>query len=116
MCVEKCPDKSFSGYALANTGQNTKALRMMKPYCDPFVSGASDFDRKDAVKLIKDGICPAWVLASNPVLGRCMPAADPLNDNSRSNNPRGVTSSKFKTASTFFMSYFQSKNKEIEGN
>ena len=109
VCVEKCPDVSFSGYALAKSGKNTKALRAMKPYCDPYVSGSPDWSRRDALGLVKDGICPAWVLASAPVLGRCMPTADQFQNNSM--NPRTVTLSGFKTTSIALLNLFRSKNK-----
>ena len=110
--MQKCPDVSFSGYALAKSGKNTKALRAMKPYCDPYVSGSPDWSRRDALGLVKDGICPAWVLASAPVLGRCMPIADQLQSKKQQNlNPRTVTLSGFKTTSIALLNLFRSKNK-----
>ena len=112
--MEKCPDVSFSGYALAKSGQNTRALREMKPFCDPYVSGAPDWRRRDALTLVKDGICPAWVLASAPVLGRCMPIADKLPQNKQENlNARTVTLSGFKTTSIAFLNLFRSKKEPI---
>ena len=111
MCVEKCPDTSFSGYALATSGQNEEAKRLMKPYCDPYVSGSSVWDSKSASSLIREGHCPAWVLASKPVLGRCMPAADPLHqDTSKGNTAR--PSSQFRTVSTLYTSYFKARYKQ----
>ena len=111
VCVEKCPDTSFSGYALATSGQNEEAKRLMKPYCDPYVSGSSVWDSKSASSLIREGHCPAWVLASKPVLGRCMPAADPLHqDTSKGNTAR--PSSQFRTVSTLYTSYFKARYKQ----
>ena len=108
--MEKCPDTSFSGYAMATSGQNDAAKDMMKPYCDPYVTGSSIWDSKKALDLIKEGHCPAWVLASKPVLGRCMPAADPLHqDASKGNTVQ--PSSQFKTVSTLYTSYFKAKYK-----
>lgn len=97
VCVEKCPETSFSAYAVAKTGQNAEALRRMRPFCDPYVSGASDWNRKDAIKLIKEGVCPAWVLASTPVLGRCIPASNQLKDNIQRSSPRILTSQNIRT-------------------
>ena len=109
--MEKCPDTSFSGYAMATSGQNDAAKDMMKPYCDPYVTGSSIWDSKKALDLIKEGHCPAWVLASKPVLGRCMPAADPLHqDTSKGNTVK--PSSQFKTVSTLYTSYFKAKYKQ----
>ena len=76
------------------------------------MSGAPDWRRRDALALVKDGICPAWVLASAPVLGRCMPIADQLQSNTQQNlNPRTVTLSGFKTTSIALLNLFRSKNK-----
>ena len=55
----------------------------MRPFCDPYVSSASDWNSKNALTLIRKGDCPAWVLSSKPVLGRCMPAREQLRDNSQ---------------------------------
>ena len=84
----------------------------MKPYCDPYVTGSSIWNSKSAESLIKEGHCPAWVLASKPVLGRCMPAADPLHqDTYKANTAR--PSSQFKTVSTLYTSYFKAKYKQM---
>ena len=84
----------------------------MKPFCDPYVSGSPDWIRRDALGLVKDGICPAWVLASAPVLGRCMPIADQLQNNKQESlNPRTVTLSGFKTSSITLLNLFRSKTK-----
>ena len=70
--------------------KNQKGLKRMRPYCDPGVSTASDWEQRNATDLILEGRCPSWVLASTPVLGRCMPGAPSTEENTVSDgvNPR----------------------------
>ena len=65
-CVEKCPGTTTS----FSLGANSKS--QMRPYC--FVSPDSEYESKSISELIKDGICPAFVLQSQPLLGRCLPS------------------------------------------
>ena len=87
----------------------------MKPYCDPYVSRAPDWDRRDAMTLIKEGVCPAYVLPSSPVLGRCMPAVNKLSGSNQNSGPRTVTSSSFKATSKILTNYFEAKDKQAKG-
>ena len=73
MCVEECPKESLAFKPLA-TSNKQDALNKLKPFCDPdYVGKSSNWNREDPIELIEDGVCPAWVLGSTPVLGRCMP-------------------------------------------
>ena len=70
-CVKKCPEETFSGQALALDGHNDKAKEGMRDFC--YAMTDKDWNSKTAKQLIKEGYCPAWVLPSQPYLGRCMP-------------------------------------------
>ncbi len=71
VCVEECPSKTMSGYALQSQGQEGLAKTVMKPFCAPM--SESEFRSKSAKELINEGLCPAWTLPSKPILGRCIP-------------------------------------------
>jgi hypothetical protein len=51
--VSQCPEKTFSGFALASQGQDTIAKSMMKTYCGPITE--ERWNRKSALDLIKQG-------------------------------------------------------------
>jgi hypothetical protein len=53
VCVSQCPEKTFSGFALASQGQDTIAKSMMKTYCGPITE--ERWNRKSASDLIKQG-------------------------------------------------------------
>lgn len=73
VCVEECPTQPSSGYALQTGGQEALAKASMKPYCAPM--DRDKWNSYSAKRLILDGLCPAWVLPSKPILGRCLPIA-----------------------------------------
>ena len=76
VCVEKCPEEALS----ALSGGYEDAEKQLKPFCDQSVSNTIDWSSKAAIEnLIKVGECPAWLLPSTPVLGRCMPGTPPGN-------------------------------------
>ena len=43
----------------------------MKPYCE--IPEDFDWENTREFDLVKEEICPAWVLPSDHVLGRCIP-------------------------------------------
>ena len=43
----------------------------MKPYCE--IPEGFDWENTREFDLVKEEICPAWVLPSDHVLGRCIP-------------------------------------------
>lgn len=68
VCVEKCPDINFKPDA-DSTSDADKAK--MRPYCGP------DFDEsKTLSQMMKQQICPDWVVQSKPLLGRCVPSVN----------------------------------------
>ena len=70
-CVKECPNKAFSGLALANSGKESEAKEEMREYC--FEMSDEIWEQKNVEELITDGHCPAWVLPSRSYLGRCLP-------------------------------------------
>ena len=85
VCVEQCPKKSL-----------TISLdeKEMRPFCFnssdpklqndilPFRSKISDRTSLTPNELVQKEICPAWVLPSEPFLGRCLPSPSILKDKS----------------------------------
>ena len=68
------------------TSANVK--EKMKPFCRPMA--AQIWASKSALELIKDEDCPAWVLPSAPVLGRCLPFLVAEEDNSPASENKTV--------------------------
>ena len=74
MCVESCPDDTKSFWLAAEVieaGGGSDLLEKqlneeMKPYCDPELFSK---DKKPKT-LMKEQICPYWILPSNPFVGR----------------------------------------------
>jgi len=71
VCVKECPTRASSGYALASKGQDTLAKTEMKPFCTKM--SEDQWNSKAAKTLIEQKLCPAWVLPSTAILGRCLP-------------------------------------------
>ena len=65
-CVKKCPEFTTS----FSYGANSKS--QMRPYC--FMLPDSEYESQSISELIKEGICPAFILESQPLLGRCLPS------------------------------------------
>ena len=98
MCVEECPTETLAFITLANSNKQD-ALNKLKPFCDPdYVSRSSSWSREDPIKLIEYGICPAYVLESTPVLGRCMPGKP---SDAEENNHDGLKMPGFLRVSAF---------------
>ena len=86
VCVEKCPTKSLT---ISTNAED------MKPFCFdssdpklqndklPFRSKISDWTSLTPNDLVQKEICPAWVLPSEPFLGRCLPSPSILKDRSK---------------------------------
>ena len=86
VCVEKCPTKSLT--------ISTNAEEM-EPFCFdssdpklqndklPFRSKILDWTSLTPNDLVQKEICPAWVLPSEPFLGRCLPSPSILKDRSK---------------------------------
>jgi len=72
VCVEKCPTISFSGLYEAEQGRGEEVAKAgMKSFCAPMSD--KDWQSKSVATLIEEGLCPAWVLPSQAILGRCIP-------------------------------------------
>lgn len=75
VCVEECPREKYSGYAEAHFGISLSKSQDVKNKMKPFCANVTDAEwrTKSAKTLIEEEICPAWVLPSTPVIGRCLP-------------------------------------------
>jgi choline transporter-like protein 2/4/5 len=71
VCVEKCPDEFHSFYGDLVTMNKHQVKAAMRPYC--VIMDDALWEEKSAQKLIEETLCPAWVLPSSPVIGRCLP-------------------------------------------
>ena len=76
-CVKKCPDQTISFYSTAAKVQKPYS---MKQYCLSEMSD-SDFQTKSTHQLVKEQLCPPWIIQSQPFLGRCLPSINTTNDN-----------------------------------
>lgn len=47
--------------------------KMIEPYCKPIFSANPEIRQKTIKELVSQEICPAWVLKSTSLLGRCFP-------------------------------------------
>jgi len=68
-CVAACPTQTYA----ATTGlQPQQAVKeRVAPYClDPELALHPDYS---VARLVEEGVCPAWYLASSEVMGRCIP-------------------------------------------
>ena len=86
VCVEKCPTKSLT------ISTNAEEI---EPFCFdssdpklqndklPFRSKILDWTSLTPNDLVQKEICPAWVLPSEPFLGRCLPSPSILKDRSK---------------------------------
>ena len=65
MCVEACPKEALTIYT------NKEKI---ETFCSPPANYTNDdWKKMDAYDLVKNDICPSWVLPSDPFLGRCIP-------------------------------------------
>ena len=71
----------------------------MRPFCEHNVLDHPDWKGKKPKALIEKGVCPAWVLASTSVLGRCLPGRKQIPDNNQQNSPRILNSQNTGTSS-----------------
>eukprot|EP00096_Caligus_rogercresseyi_P004667 TRINITY_DN1904_c0_g1_i1.p1 TRINITY_DN1904_c0_g1~~TRINITY_DN1904_c0_g1_i1.p1 ORF type:complete len:728 (-),score=193.72 TRINITY_DN1904_c0_g1_i1:194-2377(-) len=78
VCVQECPTdiKSFWGKAKLNIDVREE----MRPYCS-LKATKEDFqnDKENGKDLIRKRLCPAWILPSKDVLGRCIPSFTKVN-------------------------------------
>ena len=80
VCVEECPNKAMM------ISENKD--EMVEKFCFssseyeilPFRRSSDDWTDLDANDLVQKEICPAWVLPSEPFLGRCMPSTSILHN------------------------------------
>ena len=47
------------------------------------VGSMQEWENMSPNELVQKGICPSWVLPSDPVLGRCLPSPPNLNSRSK---------------------------------
>ena len=71
--MKECPQEAISFWLLLKTGfpeiSEFVAKQKVKPFCDKkFYS-----DDKSLETLMKEQICPEWIVSSQPFLGRCVP-------------------------------------------
>jgi choline transporter-like protein 2/4/5 len=120
VCVEECPKNASSGYVMQSQGKEVLAKTTMKPYCTPISN--SEFSSKSAKKLIDEGLCPAWVLPSRPIIGRCLPmVVEGATGNEESSNStiikpeetannEGISQDKLKKATTALGAFLSVRN------
>ena len=59
VCVNRCPDESYSPLFNAETGTSEAEIkRKMKDICR--MDKMKEFDTLSVKKLVQDGICPPW--------------------------------------------------------
>ncbi|XP_023337602.1 choline transporter-like protein 4 [Eurytemora carolleeae] len=82
VCVESCPEKTTSLYAclkaseVAGIPPSTICLDLLeeyREYCTPMSDEEWKLGKEDPLQLIQDRKCPAYILQSIPVIGRCIP-------------------------------------------
>ena len=68
VCVAKCPDKMYSGWAAYKSGLAQSNIKeVMRPTCVKMPN--EEWDKLSVEQLFEDNICPAWVLPSTNVIG-----------------------------------------------
>jgi len=108
VCVEKCPDMYYSplGESLKPGADVEGIKKMMEPYCKPIFSANPEIRQKTIKELVSQEICPAWVLKSTSLLGRCFPFtvsssnATVVNPEDTLNGTTAVSNGQLKTALT----------------
>ena len=73
-CVKECPQEAISFWFLLQTNfagpiSEIVARQKIKPFCDKKLYS----DDKSLEEMMKDQICPEWIVTSQPFLGRCVP-------------------------------------------
>ncbi|CAB4055499.1 SLC44A2_4_5 [Lepeophtheirus salmonis] len=78
VCVAECPSTIMSFWAEAKIRD---VRDKMRPYCS-IRAKKEDFenDRENGKELIRNRLCPSWVLTSKPLLGRCIPSFHSMNN------------------------------------
>ncbi|XP_040581973.1 choline transporter-like protein 2 [Lepeophtheirus salmonis] len=84
VCVAECPSTIMSFWAEAKIRD---VRDKMRPYCS-IRAKKEDFenDRENGKELIRNRLCPSWVLTSKPLLGRCIPSFHSMNNEEVHNN------------------------------
>ena len=72
--MKECPQKDISFWFLLNNnwgriGDEKGVRQEIKPYCDKKLYS----DEKSVEDMMKEQICPEWIVRSQPFLGRCVP-------------------------------------------
>ena len=70
MCVAQCPDQSYS--PLHSTESDRRTKTRIREFCSSPIP-EDLFLQLSVTELVERKLCPAWYLASSPVLGRCLP-------------------------------------------
>jgi len=75
VCLEKCPNgtTSLAGCLKVMPDQCADLVEEYRPYCVPMSNTEWDSLKDNPQKLIDDKLCPAFILASVPIIGRCVP-------------------------------------------
>ena len=87
VCVEECPKEYLT--ISANTDE-------MKPFCFssndlpllPFRNSVVEWGDLSPNELVQKEICPAWVIPSDPFLGRCLPSTSSLTTRSNTGSSK----------------------------
>ena len=74
VCVAHCPAETFSPLEASRRGtlSEPETKEKVREFCSSLVTEAQ-FDQLSLAELVRREMCPAWYLASSPVVGRCLP-------------------------------------------
>ena len=69
-----CPRETFSPLEASRRAEQseTDIKAKVREFCSSVVT-EEEFQQESLVQLVERRVCPAWYLASSPVLGRCLP-------------------------------------------
>ena len=87
VCVSQCPQEKYSGVLDLQYRSSEAVKETLKPFCANMTQ--SRWDRLTARQLIEDELCPAWLLPSTPILGRCLPTLIEI-DKGNPDNPNAT--------------------------
>ena len=74
MCVGQCPDQSYSPLhsSLRSRHSDWTIKTRMREFCSSLLT-EDLLLQLSVAELVERKLCPAWYLASRPVMGRCLP-------------------------------------------
>ena len=76
VCVQRCPEESYSPLEVSRRGVESELdiKEKVREFCSSEVS-STQLQELSVLQLVEGSLCPSWYLASQPVLGRCLPVS-----------------------------------------